>query len=66
MVKCVNEGNQVQYLDKAMSMNLDLPESNYDMLRFSDAWSREWHVKARTLEQGMQTFGSMRGIIRSR
>lgn len=60
--KFVNEGNQVQYLDKAMSMNLDLPESNYDMLQFSGAWSRERHVKERTLEQGIQSFGSMRGI----
>ena len=44
-----------------MSLCLDLPDSSYDMIQFSGAWSRERYPKTRRLEQGIQSVGSIRG-----
>lgn len=64
-VKFVNMGTETHYLNKAMSMNVDFPDSEYDLLHFSGHWARERHLKERRLEQGIQSFGSMRGISSS-
>ena len=44
-----------------MSANIDLQESNFELLHLSGAWGRECHIKRRKLEQGMQSIGSVRG-----
>ena len=61
-VRFVNKGQQVVYLNKAMSLNLDLPDKEYEMMQFSGAWSRERHPKIRLLTEGIQSIGSNRGI----
>lgn len=56
-----NHGSHPVHLLKAMSLCMDLPDSNYDWIQFSGAWSRERHPKMRRLEQGIQSIGSIRG-----
>ena len=56
-----NEGTSSVHLLNAMSLSLDLPDSDYVWMQFSGAWSRERHVKERRLEQGIQSVGSIRG-----
>lgn len=57
----INEGTKTLHLSRAMSLCMDLPDSNYEFLHFSGAWARERHLKKRKLEQGIQSVGSMRG-----
>ena len=44
-----------------MSMCLDLPDCNYEMIQLSGAWAREREVRHRKLEQGIQAINSTRG-----
>lgn len=48
-------------LDRAMSMSVDLPDKEYEMIELTGAWSRERAVKTRKLEHGVQSVYSMRG-----
>ena len=48
-------------LVKAMSMNLDLADSDYEMMDFSGAWGRERYVKKQKLHVGIQSIYSLRG-----
>ncbi len=57
-----HNGQENIVLLNAMSGAVDLPESGYDMIHLSGAWSRERYVKRRPLEQGIQSVYSMRGI----
>ena len=57
----VNNGTEDLHLTTAMSLCLDLPDSDYDWIQFSGAWARERYPKVRRLEQGIQSVGSMRG-----
>ncbi len=52
-------------LENAMSLNLDLPDCDYEMIELTGAWARERHIKARKLEQGIQSIYSMRGCSSS-
>lgn len=56
-----NNGAENADLLAAMSMNLDLPDYDYEWLQLSGAWSRERHIKMRKLEQGIQSIESARG-----
>ncbi len=60
-VRFVNNGTQELHLTHAMSLSLDLPDSDYEFIHFSGAWSRERHMKVRKLEQGIQSVESTRG-----
>ncbi len=57
----VNQGSDSVWLCRAMSLCLDLPDSTYEWLQFSGAWSRERHLKIRRLEQGITAVDSLRG-----
>ena len=48
-------------LVKAMSMNLDLADSDYEMMDFAGAWGRERYVKKQKLHVGIQSIYSLRG-----
>lgn len=48
-------------IEKAMSFNLDLPDSNYNMIQLNGAWGRERHVHDRIIRQGTQGFYSLKG-----
>lgn len=47
-----NDSNEMITLDKFMSMQLDLPEANYEMVTFDGAWTRERHMHRRKLAPG--------------
>ncbi|WP_076459199.1 alpha-galactosidase [Limosilactobacillus caccae] len=59
--KFTNQGEHDYQLTTAMSMNLDLPDDDYDWLQFSGAWGRERQLKAAHLRPGIQSVGSTRG-----
>lgn len=60
-VRFANHSDQDYQLTTAMSMNLDLPDDNYDWLQFSGAWGRERQLKCTHLRPGIQSVGSTRG-----
>ncbi len=59
--KFINNGSENVHLTTAMSLCMDLPDYNYELLHFSGAWARERHLKTRKLEQGIQSISSLRG-----
>lgn len=61
----VNTSSQDLHLTTAMSLSLDLPDSNYEFIHFSGAWARERHMKTRKLECGIQSVESTRGTSSS-
>ncbi|MCR8657094.1 alpha-galactosidase [Paenibacillus endoradicis] len=56
-----NEGTDVLNLNRALSMNIDMPGYNYEMLQLSGTWVRERYIHRRKLEPGMQSIESRRG-----
>ena len=48
-------------LIKAMSISVDLPDANYEMMELAGAWGRERHVKMQPLHIGIQSIYSLRG-----
>lgn len=58
-IACTGE-NPVS-LDRAMSLCLDLPDSDYEMVELTGAWARERHVTTRPLAEGVQAVYSLRG-----
>ena len=57
----INEGIAPVHLLNAMSLSLDLPDSDYVWMQCSGVWARERHIIERKLEQGIQAVGSIRG-----
>lgn len=60
-VKIINHSNQELTLNSIMSMSLDLPDKDYDMIELTGAWCRERHVNTRYLQYGIQSIYSLRG-----
>ncbi|MDO6994864.1 alpha-galactosidase [Brachyspira innocens] len=61
-VKVINKNpSDDLYIEKIMSANIDIQESNFELIHLAGAWARECHIKRRRLEQGMQSIGSIRG-----
>ncbi len=52
-------------LKNAMSLCLDLPDMDWQMVHFVGAWARERYLKQRNLEIGIQAISSMRGASSS-
>ena len=61
----VSHHRETLVLGRAMSLNLDLPDKDYEMIELTGAWSRERSVKSRRLEHGIQSIYSMRGCSSS-
>ncbi|HAT4319714.1 TPA: alpha-galactosidase [Clostridium perfringens] len=57
----LNLSNKSINIEKAMSFNLDLPDSNYNMIQLNGAWRRERHVHDRSIKEGTQGFYSLKG-----
>jgi alpha-galactosidase len=53
-------GQNIQLL-RALSMSIDLPHSNYNLMHLSGAWAKERHIEKRPLVQGNQSIESRRG-----
>ncbi|MCD7808574.1 MAG: alpha-galactosidase [Erysipelotrichaceae bacterium] len=56
-----NNGKQKIVINQIMSMSLDLPDKDYEMIELTGAWARERYVKNRKLEHGIQSIYSLRG-----
>ncbi|PLA94551.1 alpha-galactosidase [Ligilactobacillus salivarius] len=60
-VKFSNDSDQKYQLKTVLSLNLDLPDANYEWLQFSGAWGRERHLHKTPLRPGIQAINSARG-----
>ena len=60
-VKFSNNSDQKYQLKTALSLNLDLPDANYEWLQFSGAWGRERYLHKTPLRPGIQAINSARG-----
>jgi alpha-galactosidase len=56
-----NDGSQPLRLTTAMSLVLDLPDADWDLVHLGGAWARENHVRTRRLALGRQSISSNRG-----
>lgn len=54
-----NHGEPIT-LNRALSTQLDLPDSDYDLLQFSGSWARERHLIRTHLRSGVQSISSLR------
>lgn len=57
----INCGKDTIQLEQIMSMSLDFPDHNYEMIELTGAWARERHVKINPLHEGVQSIYSLRG-----
>ncbi len=60
-VSFINRGNEVLFLNRAMSLSLDMPDMDYQTVQLSGSWARERAVRIRDLEPGITAICSMRG-----
>lgn len=57
----INEGENVLYLEKAASLNLDIPYGDHDMISFCGRHNMERGVCRKPIDHGISSFGSVRG-----
>lgn len=60
-VRFINCGEEDLFINRAMSMSIDMPDGDYQSLQLSGSWARERSVKVRDLEPGITAVSSMRG-----
>lgn len=60
-VRFVNHSADQMKLMQAMSMSVDFPHADYDMIRLPGAWARERHMERHSLATGVQSVESRRG-----
>lgn len=60
-VRVENKSGEKIRIEKLCSASVDLLNCEYDLLHLAGAWAREFQIKRRHLEQGMQSLGSTRG-----
>ncbi|MBE6006559.1 MAG: alpha-galactosidase [Sarcina sp.] len=60
-VRFENRGGSEVWLDTAMSMNLDLQDSDYEFVQLSGTWCRERYIHENHLRPGVQSIESSRG-----
>lgn len=60
-VKLCNEGKDTVVIEALSSLNLDLPDADYDMMTLTGAWARERSIKIHPLHEGIQSIYSLRG-----
>ena len=60
-VKIINESNEDVNINRVLSANVDLRDSDYELLQLSGAWARERHIIRKEIRSGSQSIGSRRG-----
>lgn len=63
--RIAHKGNQKIRLENAMSVCVEFPDMNYEMVHLSGAWARERYIKKRKLEMGIQSVQSLAGTASS-
>ncbi|WP_420828534.1 alpha-galactosidase [Jeotgalibaca caeni] len=56
-----NTGTEALSIEQLMSMNVDFPDADYEMIHLHGAWARETHVQRNPLLTGVQHVSSTRG-----
>lgn len=56
-----NSGNEELMLERALSMSLDFPDADYELLQLPGAWAREREMIRSPLVRGIHTLDSKRG-----
>ncbi|MEK6455790.1 alpha-galactosidase [Caldifermentibacillus hisashii] len=59
--KLINNGEYAVYIENAMSLSIDFPDSRFDFIHLNGAWARENHLERNRLLTGIQSVGSVRG-----
>jgi alpha-galactosidase len=59
--RIANTGQAPLILRSAMSMSLDLPDSEWQLIALSGDWARERHVVRQAIRPGRQSVSSLRG-----
>lgn len=57
----VNHGQDTVVIQRALSLCLDFPDNEYDMIQLDGAWCRERHINRFPIHSGVQSIHSMRG-----
>ena len=52
MARFINTGNGDVKLNKALSACVDLPDQDYEMVQFTEAWARERMPEVRKIARG--------------
>ncbi|MDR1107783.1 MAG: alpha-galactosidase [Spirochaetaceae bacterium] len=60
--RIVNGGKRRLTLKNVMSLSLDLPDADWNLVTLTGAWAREFQVTERPLAPGLQGISSLRGI----
>lgn len=55
-----NQGDEKLNILRALSSQIDLPDSNYDFISFAGSWARERHEVIRRIKSGIQSISSLR------
>ncbi len=58
----IHKGDTPIYIQRVMSMQLDLADSDYDFIHFSGAWGREKRIVSNKLRWGNQSIFSTKGV----
>ena len=56
-----NESDKEIYLDKIMSVCIDMDDNDYSMMILHGAWARERNIEKRSIGYGRQSINSVRG-----
>ena len=56
-----NNGSEDIHLNKALSMSIDFPDADFDMIQLPGAWGRERQIVRTPLVRGIHTLDSKRG-----
>lgn len=57
----IQKGSQTVILKNTMSMSVDLPDGDFEMVHLAGAWGRERHICKKRIDQGVQSIYSLRG-----
>ena len=60
-VRLENLGQENIFIHRLLSLNLDLPNEDYDWLHLNGAWAREAHISREGVHIGVQQVSSTRG-----
>ncbi|MGL6249138.1 MAG: alpha-galactosidase, partial [Culicoidibacterales bacterium] len=63
--KIENQGSEAVQVTRFLSINLDLPDKNYELMTLTGAWVRERHLQVQPLHHGLQSISSTRGTSSS-
>ncbi|MCM3443644.1 alpha-galactosidase [Metabacillus halosaccharovorans] len=61
-VKVINQSEVAVKIDNLMSLSMDLPDYDYDMIQLDGAWARERHIHQMPLRMGHQSIDSNKGV----